>query len=107
MFLSAPIALENIPKHLMGLPYMPISWGDFGGQCRHIYLYGIHGVSEIALGPQSFDQLLPPLRHLALLRLYYIYGEKKVTNALGTCRFAECGACGARTGQLVFYRVNG
>ena len=31
------------PKHSMGLSYMPISWGGFGGQCRHIWQS--HGVS--------------------------------------------------------------
>ena len=24
------------PRHSMGLPYMLISWGGFGGQCRHM-----------------------------------------------------------------------
>ena len=25
------------PRHSMGLAYLPISWGGFGGQCRHIW----------------------------------------------------------------------
>ena len=25
------------PRRSMGLPYMPISWGVLGGQCRHIW----------------------------------------------------------------------
>ena len=28
---------EESPRHSMGLPYMPISWGGFGGQCRYIW----------------------------------------------------------------------
>ena len=31
------VTAMSLPRHSMGLPYMPISWGGFGGQCRHIW----------------------------------------------------------------------
>ena len=37
----------TIPRHSMGLVYIPISWGGLGGQCRHIWQS--HGVSGIDL----------------------------------------------------------
>ena len=29
------------PTRLMGLPYLPISWGGFGGQCRDMECLGL------------------------------------------------------------------
>ena len=36
------------PRHSMGLVYLPISWGGFGGQCRHIWQsHGVSGYSVL------------------------------------------------------------
>ena len=44
---SQPLTVEQpmslVTGRSMGLPYMPISWGGLGSQCRHIY--SIHGAS--------------------------------------------------------------
>ena len=50
------------PRHSMGLPYMPISWGGLRGQCGHI-IYGIHGVFG-GCHPVVFFILVPSLRSI-------------------------------------------
>ena len=41
------IAETVYPIHSMGLPYMPIRWGVFWGQCRHIWQsHGVYGYQK-------------------------------------------------------------